>query len=278
MHCANCVHVDGIQYYGEWNMLSVISKCLELSRYGLFGIICVSNAACVQSRPSAQQPGDAPMISAIEAALENPVLKCEQDQATCVGAAKDPAAAAQCSSSFRECLGGAAEVGQQLAEAVQQCRDTAAECAVKAGPSGAASCTSGYESCVSAVTADPAPPAAGAPSLPQLPSAGSGGSRRLPTAGGISLPMRSGPLGGAGIGGGLPRLPSAGGLAIPGGLGGLPNPRAGLPSTACFEQLQMCAQAPNADLNKCAAAARSCLTGAVGPSAPTGAGGAAGAP
>ncbi|HET8939081.1 MAG TPA: hypothetical protein VFN67_36805 [Polyangiales bacterium] len=220
-------------------------------------------------------------MSAIENALENPVAQCEQDQATCLGSAADRTAAAQCGEAFRACLGGAVEIGQQMAEALQQCRDQAAQCAVSGGAMGAEACRTDYESCVSAATADaPQQPAAGAeaPRIPQLPAAG-GLAPRLPTAGARSLPGRRLPFAGAGGFGGLPRLPTAGGISLPGaaGRGGLPGRRPGLPSNPCFDTLRMCLEAPNADLNKCSTEARACLRGA-GPLGGAGTGGTGGAP
>jgi hypothetical protein len=260
-------------------MVSVILKWSKLSEYGLFGFVCVALGACAQGRPAAQETAET-QVSSVESALENPVAKCEQDQATCLGAAKDVASASACGGAFRECLGGAAEIGAQMAESLQQCRDTAAQCAVTGGATGAAACRSDYDSCVSAATADQeAPPAAGSgapqlPQLPQLPAAG-GVAPRLPGGG---LPGRRLPFAGAGGFGGLPRLPVAGGIALPGagGRGGLGR-RPGADSTACFEALRECAQAPSADLNQCATTARACLRGEA-PSGTAGAGGTVGAP
>lgn len=259
-------------------MVRVISK---VSEYGLIGFVCAALGACAQGRPAPQGTAEIPQVSAIENALENPVAQCEQDQATCLGSAADRAAAAQCSEAFRACLGGAVELGQQMAESLQQCRDQAAECAVSGGAAGAETCRTDYESCVSAATAaEPAQPAAGseAPRIPQLPAAGRL-APRLPAAGGGSFPGRRLPIAGAGGLGGLPRLPAAGGISLPSaaGRGGLPGRRAGLPSNACFETLRMCFEAPNADLNKCATEARACLRGA-GPLGGAGTGGAGGAP
>jgi hypothetical protein len=268
-------------------MVRVISK---LSEYGALGFVCLTLGACSQARPNLAQQGGEPDVSVIESALEDPVSDCQQEQVTCLGAATDPAAAAQCSDAFRQCLGGAADIGQQLAAALLQCRESAAECAVQGGVSGADACRTEYEACVSAATeGNQAPPAAGsggsagadAPNLPQLPGAGSG-APRFPTAGGLGLPARRLPFAGAGgIGGlptlpgrGLPGFPSAGSISLPGaaGRGGLPG-RPGAGSNACFEELRMCVEAANADLNQCATAARACVRGG-----PLGAAGAGGSP
>lgn len=264
-------------------MVRVISK---VSEYGLIGFVCAALGACAQGRPASQATAETPQVSAIENALESPVASCEQDQATCLGSATDRTAAAQCSEAFRACLGGAVEIGQQMAEALQQCREQAAQCAVSGGASGAEACRTDYDSCVSAATAEePSQPAAGsaAPQIPQLPAAGGIAPRsprlpRLPAAGEGSFPGRRLPFAGAGGFGGLPRLPTAGGISLPGaaGRGGLPGRRRGGDSNACFETLRMCVEAPNADLNKCATEARACLRG--GGLGGAGTGGAGGAP
>src|SRR5262245_33213399 len=221
-------------------MTTVTVKLSKLSDFGLFGVICLAAVACADNKPNLTQQVDAPQISAIESALENPVAKCQEDQATCVRAAADGAAALKCNESYRTCLGGAAEQGQQLAQTLEQCRETATQCAVQGGAMGAEACRSDYESCVSAATdSDSAPPAAGSggsgegpglpqrPRLPQLPAAGSI-APRLP--GGPGLPGRL-PFAGAGGIGGLPTLPrrpgfpNAGSISLPGaaGRGGLPG-------------------------------------------------------
>jgi hypothetical protein len=291
-------------------MMRVVSK---LSTYGALGLAGLSFGACSQG----QKSNAGPEISAIGSALEDPVADCQSEQATCLGAAADRAAAVQCTAAFRECLGGAAEVGQQLVAALESCREKAAACAVQGGATGASACRDEYDTCVSAASSggaqppaddagtptEPPPPAAGsaapqgpgipgrpgAPGLPgrRLPFAGAGGIGGLPTlpgfprlpgAGSVSLPTGPGrgfPSAGSislptGPGRGFP---SAGSISLPTGPGrGLPG-RPGSETSACYEALRTCVEAPNADLNQCATTARECIR-AGGPLGAAGAGGA----
>ena len=259
-------------------MVRVISK---LSVSGALGFLGLSFGACSQNTPEANEPHVGPL----ESALESPVESCEQQQVSCLRAATDRAEAVECSAAFRECLGGAADAGQQLAAALQACRDKATECAVQGGAMGASTCRDELEACVSAASAeDSQPPAAdaGTPD-PMQPSAAGEEAPAPPDAGGPGIPGRPGlpggrlPFAGAGGLGGLPtlpgqpRLPSAGGGAFPrpGGRG-LP----GSGQSACFEALRMCIEAPSADLNQCATDARACVRGG----GPLGAAGTGGAP
>lgn len=268
-------------------MTRVFSK---LSEFGALGLVCLSLGACTQARNPATQELSAPEVGSLESALEDSVAQCQEQQVTCLGAASDRAAAAQCTAAFRECLGGVADNGQQLAEALVQCRDKAAECAVQGGVSGAEACRDEYEACVSAASSDGSQtPAddAGAPEEPQQPSAA--GESAPPSAGGPSIPGipgRSGRLpfpgaGGAGgfgglpTGRGLPRFPGAGSISLPSGPG-LPG-RPGSAASACFDALRTCLEAPNADLDQCATTARACVRNG-GPQGAAGAGGTAGAP
>lgn len=264
----------------------------KLSKYGALGLVCLSLAACSQAGNKDPQTASAPQVSAVESALEDPVAQCQEEQRTCLGAAMDRAAAVQCSAAFRECLGGAVETGQQLAAALQECRDKAVACGVQGGATGAGACRDEYEACVSAVSSDGSqPPAAdaGMPEEPPPPAAGDG-APQAPSAGGPAIPRRPGlpgrrpPFAGAGgLGGfptrpGLPRLPSAGSISFPsaGGRGGLPG-RPGSEASACFEALRMCLETQGSDLDKCATEARACVRNG-GPQGAAGAGGAAGAP
>lgn len=269
-------------------MKTLITKLSKLSECALPGVACLILGACTGGRPAQPQQVNTPQVGAVESALENPVAQCEEEQATCLGAAADRAAALQCSETFRTCLGLAAETGRQLAQTLEECRETAARCAVEGGAMGAQACRSDYDACVSAaMEEEPAPPAAGAaaPGMPQLPAAGDG-APRLPTPGGPGLPGRRLPSAGAGGIGGLPTLPrrpgfpGAGSVSLPspGGRGGLPGRFPRRDSSACFEALRSCVEAPNADLNQCATAARECLRSERDPSGSAGTGGSAGAP
>jgi hypothetical protein len=268
----------------------------KLSMYGALSMV-LSLSACSQGSGVAAVASEPPVAS-IESALEDPISDCQDEQTACLSAAADRAAAVQCGLAFRECLGGAAESGPQLAEALQQCREKAAECAVQGGATGAAACRDELEACVSAASSGGAqPPAAdaGAPQDPQPPAAGdsadpaSAGAPSVPGIPGVpglpgrGLPGRGLPFAGAGGFGAFPTLPrpgfpGAGSIAIPSaaGRGGLPG-RRGAGATACYEALRACAEAPNADLNQCANTARECVRGG-GPLGAAGAGGVAGTP
>ena len=262
----------------------------KLSQYGAFGLLCFALGACSQARNDTAQELSAPEVGSLESALEDSVAQCQEQQVTCLGAASDLAAAAQCNTAFRECLGGVADNGQQLAEALVQCREKAAECAVQGGVSGAEACRDEYEACVSAASSDgsqtpeadagapeepqqpsaagdSAPPSAGAPSTPGIP--GRSGRLPFPGAGG------AGGLGGLPTGRGLPRFPGAGSISLPTGPD-LPG-RLGSAASACFEALRACVEAPNADLDQCATSARACVRSG-GPMGAAGTGGSAGAP
>jgi|GEM_PF-4025879 len=265
-------------------MTKVFSK---LSEFGALGLLGMSLGACSQAPNPAAQKLSAPEVGSLESALEDSVAQCQEQQVTCLGAASDRAAAAQCTTAFRECLGGVADNGQQVAEALVQCRDKAAECAVQGGVSGAEACRDEYEACVSAASSDGSqtPDAdAGTPEEPQQPSAA--GESAPPSAGGPSIPGRSGRLPFPGVGGaggfgglptgrGLPRFPGAGSVSLPTGPG-LPG-RTGSAASACFEALRTCVEAPNADLDQCATTARACVRNG-GAQGAAGAGGTAGAP
>lgn len=259
-----------------------ISKWSKLSGLGLFGLMA-SWSACADSPSGVSQQADNAQVDTLSAALENPVLKCEQDQRTCRSAAKDPMAARSCDDTLRTCLGDAAKQGEQVAMDIEQCRTTAAECVTKGGPTGVMSCRADYDKCVEGVTGAPSQPsAAGGPSLPQLPSAGRR-APRLPIGGGLAFPGRPNFPQAGGPGGLTPRFPRAGAPALPqAGRASLPRgPRAETDARKCFADLRECVRAPGKDPNTCAADARKCLEsparGAAGAGAAAGAGGAGGA-
>jgi hypothetical protein len=242
--------------------------------------------ACSGNSQSAEE-SESSQVDAITAALENPLIKCQQDQASCIGAAKDVSAAQMCNGGFQTCLEAAAKQGQEAMMGIQSCRDKARECVTKAGANGAASCRMDYESCAQEVTAGPATAEAGAgggaPTEPRLPVAGRL-APRLPIGGGFAFPMRGVPrlpTAGAADGGGRFRPPFAGAPAFPAaGRGALP-PRGGMrpmpPFEVCFTDLRACVRAQGSKPEECAMTARSCLRGSERRGA-GGAGGAGGAP
>ena len=255
------------------------SKWSKLSGAGLFGLFAALNA-CGDSGSSTAQPASDQSVVTLAASLENPVLKCEQDQAACLGAAKDPAAALACNDSLRTCLTDAAKQGEQTLTDLEQCREKAAECVAKAGPTGVSTCRSEYETCVDGVTGTSSEPTAGAPATPGIPQLPGAGRRapRLPIGGGRAFPGLPNPFAGA-PGGAFPRLPFAGTPAFPqAGRVSLPGrPGAGSEAGKCFTDLRACVRTPGKDPNQCAADARKCLQdGAAGPEGAGGAGGSGG--
>lgn len=227
--------------------------------------------ACGASAGSPSTEGsETAQVGSVEAALENPVIKCQQDQASCVGSAKDANGFMTCNGTFRSCLDDAAKAGQEAAKAVQDCRDQARDCVTKGGASAAMSCRTDYETCVQGAmgtmgTMGTGPTGAGPtlPNFPQLPAAGRR-APRLPIGGGLAFPNPGGPrLPGAGAGAPRlpPRFPFAGAPAFPGlaGRGAEPPRRPVPPAEQCFADLRECVRMPGSNFEKCAMTARECL-------------------
>ena len=262
-------------------MFSNASEWSKLSGFGLFGL-CLTLGACggASSGTSESEP-----VGSIEAALEAPILQCQQDQVTCLGDAKDEAGVSACSTTFQTCLDAAAKKGQQAVSELTECRDKAAECVTKAAADSMETCRTEFESCVEGVLGTPSLPTAGRPSLPRLPLAGRP-SPRLPTGGGLAFPGGIGPRAGAPSLPRVPNFPSAGAPSLPrlpvggarslptGGRRSFPTTRTTSPLINCFVDLRECVVSGE-DPSKCASTARTCVQGSGRPTS-GGAGGAGG--
>jgi hypothetical protein len=227
--------------------------------------------ACGASAASpSTQSNESPQVESALAALENPLIKCQQDHASCIGGAKDTTSRMTCDGTFQSCLDDAAKQGQEAAKQLQDCRDQARECVTKAGANAAMSCRTDYETCVRGVTGAGTAGAGAAgsgPSRPQLPQLPAAGRRapRLPIGGGLAFPPNPGGPRLPAAGGGaphLPRAPFAGAPALPGGFagrGGEPPRRPVPPAEQCFAELRACVRMPGSNFEQCAMTARACL-------------------
>jgi hypothetical protein len=196
--------------------------------------------------------------SALEAALTSPILKCQEDHASCIGTAKSLSDAQSCDKAFGSCLMGANTQQQATATGFQKCQQDAATCLQTNGAKGAAQCRTDFEACANGLapagSAGTGGGAAGAGGLPPFPTGGAGtsGLPPFPTGGAGTNGLPPFPTGGAGTSG-LPTPPSFPGA----GDGGLPTPAAP-PGLQCLKDLRACVQA-GTDPNSCADTARMCL-------------------
>lgn len=240
-------------------------------------------AACgAEDQAQQEEPSFEIEPAVAQAALENPLLVCQQQGFECVSKATDAAGVDACQKGTATCLDGAAKQGQANAAALQKCRETARECVVKGGTP--QTCRKDYDACTQAVVPPSnggngpgAPgvslpeagitlPEAGLPSLP-----GGGGLPSLPGGGGLNLPEAGLPSLPGGGNGGLPSLPGGGGLNLPeAGLPSLPG-GGGLPGGAgggtggggvkCLQDAQTCAAQDPSKAFDCLSAARKCIAG-----------------
>lgn len=86
--------------------------------------------------------------SVLRAALENPIISCQQARRECRSDAEDAEQRAACNDELATCLQTAADKAQAAASALSECRDEARECA--AGDTKLSECRSTYESCTEA--------------------------------------------------------------------------------------------------------------------------------
>lgn len=218
-------------------------------------------------------------VAAVEATLENPLIKCQSENLTCLQSG-DPFS---CAATFQTCLTSATGQGVSAASALDDCRNQAGECAANAAGSGdvaaVAACRTAYTDCVGGLVNGGAPgadDADGGVAGPSAPAPGANGGGFSPT----GFPNLLGQGGGT-----LPTLPGLGGqftLPTPGaggapagglsGLGGtfsfptLPQLGGGGGST-CLTDGQTCASGAAQDpvkLNECATKTRECLRGQFG--------------
>ena len=246
---------------------------LRFSRYRSFlTATSLVLAACgAEDQAQQEEPSFDIEPSVAQAALENPLLVCQQQGFECVSKANDAAGVDACRKGTASCLEGAAKQGQANADALQKCRTTARECVTKGGA--VQDCRKDYDACTQAVV----PPSTGGnggggPGLP-LPEAGimlpEAGLPSLPGGGGLNLPEAGFPSLPGG-GGGLPTLPGGGGLNLPeAGLPSLPG-GGGLPGGAtggatggvkCLQDAQTCAAQDPSKAFDCRSAARKCISG-----------------
>ena len=199
------------------------------------------------------------------AALESPILSCQDDRRQCVAdAARDVSARQACDATFASCLQTAADKAQATAKALQACRDDGLKCVRNGGKQ--SECRTDYNSCTKAAIdnasgddsddSDGGSPSADADaSAPVLSTLDGGASTPV-------LQPPTGPLQGGGFPGGPGQLPPPGGFPLPtlqldgGLLADLP------PAEKCLVELRICAFTHPASAQDCATTAQSCLAAA----------------
>jgi hypothetical protein len=220
-------------------------------------------AGCAQS----DAPTSTTQVDSTLAALENPIVQCQSEHASCIGGAQSLMDAQACDSAMQDCLKDAAQQSQDTATALQDCRTQSIDCVQKGGPSAIQTCRTQFESCVQGVVPTGGGAGGSGGGLPGFPGggglAGSGGG--LPGFPGGGL---------AGSGGGLPGFPGGsgfpggGGAGTGGGAGGAggaggPGMPPSSPAITCLKDMRACVMA-GTDPNTCASDARACLKTALG--------------
>jgi hypothetical protein len=185
--------------------------------------------------------------SLLRAALENPIISCQEARRECRADAEDAEGRAACNDELASCLQTAAEKAQATATALRQCRDDARSCVSDGGDR--AECRSTYETCTDdAINGD------GPTSTPDAGvDSDDAGSDDSDDDSDVNVD--------AGILAGLPKpgkpsnaLPSLPGPNLDGGiLAGLPKPE------LCVIELRLCLFGDPAKAMECGDEARVCL-------------------
>lgn len=196
------------------------------------------------------------------AALESPILSCQDDRRQCIAdAARDLTARQACDSALASCLQTAADKAQATAKAFQACRNDGLKCVRNGGKQ--SECRAEYNACTKAAvdnasgddSADGGSESADAgQSEPVLPTLDGGTPGRPWPAG--KPPSQGGGFPGVG------QLPPQGGFPLPSLQldGGLLNDLP--PAEKCIVELRICAFTHPTSAQDCATTAQSCLASA----------------
>jgi hypothetical protein len=180
--------------------------------------------------------------SLLRAALENPIISCQEARRECRANAKDAEQRASCNDELANCLQTAADKAQAAATALAECRDEARECA--AGDTKLSECRSTYESCTEAALDGGDNNAELDASVIEVDDAGSDDDSSSDAGVSSSEPAPGG-------GSALPSLP---GPRLDGGiLAGLPRPE------QCIIELRLCIFGDPGSASECGDEARLCL-------------------
>lgn len=110
----------------------------------LFAVV----TGCGSNSKSDEQPNFETDPAVLRAALENPIVSCQEARRECRANATDADARDACNDELASCLQTAADRAQAAASALRQCRDDARECVSNGGE--LSDCRSSYESCTQA--------------------------------------------------------------------------------------------------------------------------------
>ena len=189
--------------------------------------------------------------SVLRAALENPIISCQEARRECRADAKDAEGRAACNDELATCLQTAAELAQATATALRQCRDDARSCVSDGGDR--AECRSTYETCTESAINGDAPTSTADASVDNDDADGDDSDDDSDDTSNVGLD--------GGILGDLPKpgkpsnaLPSLPGPNLDGGiLAGLPKPE------LCVIELRLCLFGDPAKAMECGDEARLCL-------------------
>lgn len=209
-------------------------------------LLFVVTAGCGRSddNNSDRQPSFETDPSVLRAALENPIISCQEARRECRQSAEDREQRAACNDELATCLQTAADKAQAAASALAECRDEARECA--AGDTKLSECRSTYESCTEAALDGSDNDGEVDASVVEQDDAGSDDEGTSDTDAGVSS---SEPTPGGGS-----ALPSLPGPRLDGGiLAGLPRPE------QCIIELRLCIFGDPGSASECGDEARLCL-------------------
>lgn len=217
-------------------------------------LLLVVGAGCDGGRDNNQDNRQASFETdpeVLRAALENPIISCQEARRECRADAEDAAQRAACNDELATCLQTAADKAQAAASALAECRDEARECA--AGDTKLSECRSTYESCTESALDGGDEEDAGDEldaSVGEVEDAGASDddddSSNTDTDAGFSS-NEPGPSGGS-------ALPSLPGPRLDGGiLAGLPRPE------RCIIELRLCIVGDPGGASECGDEARLCL-------------------